>query len=206
MDWVIGYDAREEYLGGTQRLGASWKMQALLRADVDRPLSVDKNVWPSLFEVLEVEVPQYTGPVPGFWASLTTLEAAIADAPRAADLFCIACFAVVGSNLSEALSNVWERRAQYIEPNAVLPSWSLLGFDVADGSGTSALSNMRVRRDTLKLKSRFGPYLNRAHLFRNPEAAKPFVVYANQAIAEHAPFFTYAIWRTATVCRTGDSA
>lgn len=78
----------------------------------------------------------------------------------------------------------------------------LLGYDVADCTGTSALTNCGVTDsdEARCLRWLFGDDLNHHHLFRSVGTALEFRNLANLRIGGHAPFFVYRL-RTEHVLR-----
>jgi hypothetical protein len=74
----------------------------------------------------------------------------------------------------------------------------LLGYDVCDEWGLSGLSNCGLepgREDVAALRAKWGPLLNRAHLFDSRDAAAAFAHASDARVEEHAPFFVYELWR-----------
>jgi len=191
---IIGYDARELWLDRAVAWGAPWKPGALLREDVEKPLSVDRQVWPSVFDLHPEHRPSYTGLVEGLWDDLAKLEAALAAPDVGEGDMCLVAAAVVDG------SDDW--RDVVAVPSAASSSWTFLGYDVADGSTASALLTMQVPADRSRLREQIGPQLNRGHLFDGLHDASTFRTYADGALPSHAPFWVYALWRLPVLRRT----
>jgi hypothetical protein len=73
--------------------------------------------------------------------------------------------------------------------------WSFLGFDVADGSLVSGLSNCGyTQADIEPLSRQWGPTLNEHHLFVGLDDASRFRDLADRRVTEHAPFFIFGLY------------
>lgn len=81
------------------------------------------------------------------------------------------------------------------EPERVDQSSFLLGYDVADATGTSGLANCGYDPDSEAsvLRGLFGAALNHHHLFRKTEDALEFRNLSNLRVPDHAPFFVYRL-------------
>ena len=155
----------------------------LLRRDVGRPLSVDRSVWPSCPEPDGQRSPDALP-----WVSVDEVR------QRARQLHgvTIVIGLVVEISDDEALA-----ARQGIE-SAVLvePGWRLLGFDVADETGISGLSNCGYQEDEADaLRDAWAPRLNEHGLFDEAADALAFRAVSDARVREHAPFAVYAIWR-----------
>lgn len=72
----------------------------------------------------------------------------------------------------------------------------LLGFDVADGSFVSGLTNCGYATDQKEEARRlWGERLNLHHLFGSPEDADSFRLTADRGVPEHSPFRVYGLYR-----------
>jgi hypothetical protein len=211
--YILGYDARKLW---DDRYVASEQREAFLfRLDVERVLSVDEAVWPSVFPFKSDAPPEYVGFFQRLWEDLGSLRSRIATVAqirtRPADVIAVALAADL---FSTADANRWEKRLKGESPNPgvteadlPLPSadppsigtgWSLLGYDVCDEWGLSGLVNCGFqpdREDVKSLRATWGPRLNRFHLFDSIDHASEFARLSNQRVNEHAPFFVYGLWR-----------
>lgn len=71
---------------------------------------------------------------------------------------------------------------------------SFLGYDIADCSLISAITNCGYSsNEEAYLSRKFGPYLNRHHLFSDMSLALQFRSISNARVKEHAPFFVMGI-------------
>ena len=82
------------------------------------------------------------------------------------------------------------------EPAEPEKSWTLLGYDVADGSLYSGLSNCGYApEDSDRLREKWAPTLNEHHLFRDQDPAFAFAEVMNARDPCHAPFYVYSLYR-----------
>ncbi len=192
---LLGYDAREAYLSTVGGWSAERRLIHLLRRDVSLPLSVDSDVWPSVFDTVPgLERPDWTGPVQLFWEDLSALAGVLRAAP-CLDLQQIRLIAVelISSSIPEPLLAKWEKRVGKISPPnlAHLPG-QRAGYDVADFYLTSALTNCGAAR--WSEPNEWAPLLNQHHLFNDLHSAVRFTSEANRNVQPHAPFFVFALW------------
>jgi hypothetical protein len=218
---LIGFDAR--VTGGAHRAG--WtdarRESYLFRREVPAPLSVDRSVWPSVFDLHTELRPAYTGVVVGLFDRLDGLQAALRARPIGESYWIVAC-AVLEGLCNPAEREAWRafRTGTPIIPLAMPASaptpvpaerdsgWTLLGFDVADLAGTSALTNMGFlpeRENVPGLRERWAPFLNGHHLFDDPARARAFKDDAGPRAPEHVPFFVYGLWRVSAAENSGRS-
>jgi hypothetical protein len=71
-----------------------------------------------------------------------------------------------------------------------------LGYDVGDWGLVSGLSNCGFMPDepVAVYREKWGPKLNRHHLFDDINDAHEFVEFADRRVPEHAPFFVFGLW------------
>jgi hypothetical protein len=216
---LIGFDARE-----AEELEPRWderrRQLALLRRDVVRPLSAGTSAWPSLFDTGEMaSVPEperrklgYTGiPLPDrvggnayLWDDLERMRTYLngrLGAPASAALV------AVGWLSRQAFREAGEYGpyADPVEPPEPQPDWKLIGYDIADGSLWSILSECGWTCDELAYTAdqfrafveRWTPALNEHHLFDDASAAFEFASLCDQRIPDpvHAPFCVYSLYQ-----------
>jgi len=84
------------------------------------------------------------------------------------------------------------------EPLDELPggaaSWTSVGFDVCDRSGTSGLMNCGYGGEGSSLASAWRDRLNRYHLLVDLDAAAELRALTDLRVMEHAPFLVYGIF------------
>lgn len=177
----------------------------LLRADVNRPLSVDPRIWPDLeYADLAPTDPQYADLVAEVFDDyyrdsvsngLNIYTKSSADRLRRLRQGLIVAFT---ANSKDA---VMLRRLHKIDESQLSPSelrssgFRRLGYDVADQWLYSGLMNCALNASERKLLSpKFQAALNDAGLFTSAQLAEKFRLQCNRLIPEHAPFLVYGIW------------
>ena len=216
---VIGYDARIPVHMVARLWTPSRREELLAKADAPLPLSVDPAVWPSLFDdgqgrrgALAYEwegvvgptypLPAGTGPFPPLWQSLASLSGHLRALPVREDERVLMAVRTVGCSCFRGANPILDLSlAEALESPGHL---SLLGYDVADDSFESVLSNFgcptpfRARRFPPEIASR----LNDHGLFTDAEPALWLARRMDEDIPEHAPFVVYEICE---VCGSGRS-
>jgi hypothetical protein len=196
---MAGFDARELWVPPAKTWPSARRERFLFRPDVERPLSVDPTVWPSIFET-DAKPEHY--PHFGYqlsWADLAELQRA---AGRRFQSGAIPPFRTVAITLFLgdycARDKVpWESIVPPTDPEAPNPSWKLAGYDVGDAWSLSVLSNAGFRPgldDADALRAQWGPYLNAYHLLDDLDAAIAFKHMSDQrAGPDHAPTFVFGL-------------
>jgi hypothetical protein len=207
---LLGFDARERADELTTLWSADRREQFLLRANVATPLSVDVLVWPSVFDIGQgiglprsererlhlagVSLPAYTGTNVGLWE----------DAPRMLDylsqrgaetrpyvVIAVSWFTGGGASGADSFGPYPARTL----PATRHPSWQRLGFDVADGSLLSGLTNCGYQMEEAPaLRAQWGPRLNQSHLFDTVDDALQFGSLTDARVPAHAPFRVYGLY------------
>jgi hypothetical protein len=201
---LLGFDAREMWLG-SGLWNAERRRKYLLRRDVEKPLSTDVLVWPSLFgnglpdsdreelRIDEAQLPAFRGPYDDLWQDLKELE------PHRARLgqdgrhphWVIAVTRVICARLAGHANGLTEDAPLFGKEQ----SREFLGYDVSDNGLLSGLSNCGYSPgEARSLRSRWGKRLNRYHLFDEQEAALTFRSVTEKRVPEHVPFFVYGLW------------
>jgi hypothetical protein len=185
---LLGYDAREMSLGFRPN-------EFLLRRDLDGILSADTMVWPS---VVSGSRNQWIGMNAPFWDDLNALKNAISkDFGESHPFWLIAATWHTDRSFEEEADTPGKFLGPHIAPKNPRPrdpAWRLLGFDIAD-PGISGLSNCGYEDgERAALAAKWGPHLNRYHLFDSLEPALEFRTLTNARVPEHAPFFVIGLW------------
>ncbi|MET0623348.1 MAG: hypothetical protein ABW250_10250 [Pyrinomonadaceae bacterium] len=194
---VVGYDAREMWSGAGAAWDAARREAFLFRPGVEKPLSTDTIVWPSVFG-LEGGAPRpaYTG-YQDLWNSLSELELFLAGI----ESLKTRPYSIVAVTLPLPLRDPGELERWEFELGATSPSiheeaWPLLGYDVADRWLLSGLSNCGFLpgvEDVKALRDEWSPGLNEFHLFEQISKASEFRDLSDERVREHAPFFVYGL-------------
>lgn len=208
---ILGFDLR---LPAASYLATDWlaarRQRFLLRPEVEQPLSVDRMVWPSLFDFPGCHL--LSSPDSGraafetdnhrercclLWSSLPRLRAALpSDLGRLAKS-CETIRIDLESAAPVLADGPWGYVLdQPIHPDTLSKDWQFVGFDVADSSLCSALSNCGYFPDEqAALADAWAPKLNDAGLLVNRADADAFRALSDRRIREHAPFFVLALYR-----------
>ena len=204
-DAVLGFDVREDWLDGARWLPPERRATYLLR-EVAKPLSVDRWTWPSPFGP-DLSHPSYP-------AEVRALAFPVADPPspmlpqvplfRELAALRAAAPGLVATHgpcrLVAVTGDPGPDRGAVLP--AAEPSWSFLGYDVADAGLLSGLSNCGYEEDErAALRARFGQRLNEHHLFAAREDAEAFRGLTDRRVPEHAPFSVYGLWEVARLSR-----
>ena len=210
---ILGFDAREMWLDLANLWNENRKKDFLFRLDVMKPLSIDTMSWPSVFDIYSQQKPSFVGFYQELWENLEQLQISLKDLKeiRFKKYWLIAITLIKNVCNIEEIKK-WESLLQGVQPNGVMaeakslaianPSsvnvaWSLLGYDVADQWGTSALSNCGLNikgYNAYDLRNKWGTCLNKYHLFDDLKNALSFKELSNERIKEHAPFFAFGVW------------
>lgn len=155
----------------------------LLRPDVRFPLSVDPNVW---------ERPAGDLPAPLPWTAVEDVQQRAAALMASKHHVCVAVFAAAAEDPAE--EEDLRSRTGADSPLATHPAWTFVGFDIADGTEISGLSNCGYGAELETLRAAWASRLNDRGLFRDIEDAFAFREVTNARVPEHAPFTVYGIW------------
>ena len=211
-DSLLGFDARKMWLDAEVHWPPERRELFLLRRDADPVLSVDEIVLPSVFQthqmigmspaehqalgVTGLERPEWIGPNIPLWEDLDEMTAIIsghaADVSKPYWTNAVTCWAD-----APALAAVpYGPHPGETRPAAPDDAWTFLGFDVADGSLLSGLTNCGYRDEDFAETSRekWTRNLNRYHLFDDRVPADRFRAFSDERIPEHAPFLVYGVW------------
>lgn len=206
---VLGFDARERYVPRDAMFTADRVQTFLIKDDVDKPLSTDVIVWPTVFQNANVErahrsafglgnagipLPLCTGPLQDLWSSLFELDRHLLEnaASSQGDVTTIAIS--VDDTWRSPLGNqplAWGEA----EPAELGAGWELFGLDVSDRFLVSALMNFSYVSGTQeRTRADWAHHLNRWHLFDDPDVAAAFARASDARISKRGPFFVYGLW------------
>ncbi|MGH6892518.1 MAG: hypothetical protein ACREEP_09695 [Dongiaceae bacterium] len=213
QSYVIGFDLR---LPADSHLDGQWPANRralfLLRPEIARPLSVDRMVWPSLFEFpgsnllasrdagcVAFETTRHREVCSLLWSDLPRMTAAIpADIVRLGKS-CETVRIDLETEAAVTADGAWG----YLLDDPILDdrvqgNWQFLGYDIADAALCSALSNCGYQSsERAQIADIWAARLNEAGLMRDWAAARAFCDLSDRRIREHAPFFVLALYRLA---------
>lgn len=211
--YVIGFDLR---LPADSYLGSQWSADRrqlfLLQPETAWPRSVDKMVWPSLFEFpgSNLLANQDVGRVPFestrhrevcslLWSDLPRMAAAVPAEVMRLGRTCETVRIDLETEAVVTADGAWG----YMLDEPILidrtqGNWQFLGYDVADQALCSALSNCGYQSsERAQIASIWAPRLNETGLMRDWADARAFCDLSDRRIREHAPFFVLALYRRA---------
>lgn len=187
LEIVVDFDAREMEEDFQSQWSQSAQDTFLIRADILKPLSVDKAIWKSVVQTEESMSYQQTR-----FADLVQLNKHLLE--MAARYWVIA--------ISQYLAASDLARFAFT-PTMRDPSWALLGYDVAEKELLSGLMNMGYRgEERTYAGQQYGPSLNRYHLFDDQSIAFQFASWSNNRDPGHGPFFVCGIYLIQDVQKT----
>ena len=216
--YLLGFDARVSQANPFYRERMPQHKRRFLLSFVPAFFcSVSNELWPSLFEepqdteqdkrkieeagLVQIPKPEWIGPNSGCWDDLVDMYAHLEQYhdPISYPFEVVALTWVTYRDLCRRHTY----GGPYLEstlPSHKYPSWKLLGYDVADGSKWSALTWYHSENELHELRRKFGPRLNKLHLFKKRKDALRYCAFANQEIRHYTHIFqVYGIWRVATI-------
>ncbi len=209
---LLGFDARKKWLDPKLHWGKKRRDRFLLRMDADPVLSTDELVWPSVFNSHQLPLaseaqleelglagpqrPSWIGPNIPLWEDLdrlkTLLFAADLEIRRPYWIIAITCLAQ-----PDVVSRIiYGPYFEETNPGKLSQSWTLLGYDVSDGSLISGLTNCGYTEDDRQRQSLrlLSAELNQYHLFDSLQPADEFRKLTDKRVKEHAPFLIYGLY------------
>jgi hypothetical protein len=210
---IIGFDVREMYLPIEVCWPDERRNSYLLSKDVEKPLSTDRIVWPSIFrshitivggidmpETPNIKIPDQQKTMHNLWIDLREMRSYVAGKSES---FPKPCWIIA---LTELMNK--QEKHQWLHPpppfltypfvpTEVDSEWLLLGYDVSQENLWSGLSNERYEPEEIQpLKERWVPHLNKYHLFTDQEQAYQFAAWADNR-DRHAPYSKWTVFDTA---------
>lgn len=197
---LVGFDARQNWLPMANWWPQNGPFLYLLRQDVERPASVDKNIWSSVCTVLaDLARPEDAGPHPPLWNDCDRLLRHVAGKDGMEDR----CYSVIAVTLAvDSLNPEASEWLPLIGPNApdlgaLDDRWRLVGYDVANPKLYSGLTDAPYHtehEDVFSLQVRWVKHLNDRHLFIPFEEAKGFITIVEQRARRLVPFGVFGVW------------
>ncbi len=209
---LLGFDARKMWLDPKLHWDRERRADFLLRMDAGPVLSTDELVWPSVFNSHQLPLasesrleelgltgpqrPRWIGPNIPLWEDLDRLKAQLLavdlEIRRTYWIIAITCLPQ-----PDVVSQI--KYGPYFEetnPSNLNQSWTLLGYDVSDGSLISGLTNCGYTEDDRQKQSLrlLSAALNPYHLFDSVQPADEFRKFTDKRVKEHAPFLIYGLY------------
>ncbi len=209
---IIGFDIRIDNEGTSDEWFQRVTTSQMLRSGVITPLSIDRNIWPSIFDRVSfveyeescedrfIDFPEgfWTGTFSDLWRNLQDL---LNYLEQRRSRFTSQIFIVgISSINSEASRNYPDNMFPDItittNPPVPQSDWKFLGYDVIGCGFFSGLMGWSHggELDRKDLEGKFGPLLNEYHLFKNPSDAIIYTETANNRIPEHSPFYPCGLY------------
>ena len=209
-DAVLGFDARESWLTVQSLWPGDKQQDFLLRSPLEKPLSVDTIVWPTIFNTGEMfalcdvdrdlggwrglELPAWIGPNRPLWSNLFELEQYVRKSWQLSDKP-VSLVAVTSPDNSTLAGGEWPY-LQETRPFEVDDSWTLLGYDaLANQSTLSGLMDCGYSSSEREYaRTVWASKLQPNHLFGRTADAISFCEWRNTTVPEHAPFFVAGLY------------
>jgi hypothetical protein len=197
---LIGFDARQNWLPMANWWPQNGPFLYLLREIVERPASVDKNIWSSVCAVLsDLARPDDAGPFPPLWNDYERLRRHVESKDGMVDrrYSMIAVTLAVDSLNPEASEWLPMLGPDAPDLGTLDQGWRMIGYDVANPKLYSGLTNAPYHsehEDIAGLQARWARHLNERHLFMSFDEAKEFVSVVEQRVRRLAPFGVFGLW------------
>ena len=210
VNQILGFDFRvADWPGITAWWDEPRRAHYLLRPEVPWVASVDSAVLPSVFDFGNALNSPATGfaisrLIPegmhqqafGLWRDLGAMQQAVSrqSLPKDATYMSIA-LTVIGDDLPATQWPWDDLLEERTNPPTVSQGWKLLGYDVADRSLLSGLSNCGYDGDEKPILTKTWPdKLNEVGLLRDLNDAMEFKDVTNRRVPEHAPFLVFGLY------------
>jgi len=193
---LVGFDARTKDAESVAAWDADRRNRFLLRTGVGRPLSVDVLVWPSILRPrtsINDLIAQARRGISGLETELSTVhKRLLKQEPPDPPSIVAVTLEDAGLSPSEADSvRSGVKSVFFDKPSA----WRQLGYDVADASLLSGLSNCGYDdTEAAALREEWAQHINESHLIIDAQRAALFRKLCNERVPEHAPFFVFGIY------------
>lgn len=196
IEKVVGFDAREMYFG--REHWTPERRQKFLLKDVEKPLSVDPVVWRSLFDIASPSFSLNAWPsVRGdglyrTWGNLNYVMQAVNDWKTSLQPCWVIGITIFADETEQ--ENIEAYVDWSINPIEIDESWRLLGYDVADGSAISFLSNAGRGDEMPQNRITWGTYLNEHHLFSDETKSQAYADMCEVRETLHGPYAVFGLY------------
>lgn len=198
---ILGFDLREMWdTDDKMARGRTSRATSFLRDGIQKPLSIDSSIWLSLLEegLVHGQPPFVGGNMP-LWSNLARLEDFLATriSVLRKPLWLIA-ITIFKEDIDRKPDRDSWPRAICTVPREISPNWDFVGFEVCSRYNESALTGTLFQGSSEyidELVSRWGPTLNKFHLFEKLQPAVAFRDFKDQCSNHGSPHVVYGIWR-----------
>lgn len=194
---LLGFDVRKMRLKNNVVWNDKRKETYLLRPDVDKVLSTDTIVWPSLLKVNKSTRSSSQNIDLNLWDNLKTLQNHLTKIRETAqEPYCIIGITLLLHYLNKKESEMWNPILVQTPLDIIDDKdWVFLGYDISDMAFLSGLSNCGYKPEEIQsLRKRWGQHINSFNLFTDPSQAFEFKKFSDKRVVEHAPFFVYGLY------------
>jgi len=191
---LVGFDIREMWLPMS-----GWPQQRqneyLIKRNIEKPLSVDKTVWQSVFDIHPIPtLPDFHGRVHSLWEDIVQMQQYFTYISKVSQPSWTIAVTLRLDLLTIDEKNAWGT-LDFVSFNLTNYSTKFIGYDVADRFLLSGLMNCGYNEsDRATLEQNWGEHLNIYHLFTDYDLANEFKQLTNHEVEEHAPFFVYGLY------------
>ena len=195
----LGYDVRSDWKTDPADWSEKRRDLYLINKEVSRPLSTDRSVWPSLFDVLEFsEERTIQENVCQLYDDSNELKDMAQKISKKNKLpWVLIAITLLWETVAKNERGMWSEflHCLSVKPLNLPETAKWMGFDVSDQAFLSGLTNCGYDRiQKSELIAKWGPHLNEFHLFHHFDQANDFKDFTNGRVKEHAPFYVYGIW------------
>lgn len=192
-EYLIGFDVREMWTKFQDTWDLKRRDMFLLKQDILKPISVDKNVWNSVFELLNIEIPSNIGWRQGIWLDINIMRESVPSLiPEHYEYWEIGITQFLEEQVAERIG------APYlpVNPPSVADEWQLLGYDVAELGLLGGLSNAGYRYEMKSYAyTEFSRHLNHYHLFEDEKIAHHFSEWTQLRDSGHGSWYVTGMYK-----------
>jgi len=183
----------------------------LLDANTKWPLSVDNNVWPSVFHYsfIESEFPNCQDMEKIMVKSKDTMNWALElwkEKDKMVEYYCherecmqeniVIIAETLVTRFIPTIDSYWQMALDMpVKSLEDISGWEFLGYDIADQDGLSGLTNCGYEKEESELlRILWSTRLNEYGLIKNIGDAEEMLALSDKRISEHSPFYIYGIY------------
>ena len=208
---ILGYDCRPDL--NNEALARLWtdqrRREYLLNQEVRFPLSVDRMVWPSLFNfdggvrenkifpLIRIRPDDFHQQGLRLWKSLLELQETIKHSDTVTFPTCSVISIIVEDSDLIQNDEWWQMAFQEpTVPSRLGGTWEFLGYDIGDKYLTSGLSHCGLKAEMMETAQKeWGGAVNSNGLFLEITVTQQFRDFIERRVPSHAPFYIFGIYR-----------